>query len=855
MLDLARVQPGAVELRQTEEEVPARHLQVVARLDGHHVEGLALRVLAVADGTDLDAQAAAGAIVRGHLVGHAMAGGEVLALDGGGLETRRGGGEPLLGVDLGADGGMGADQGTLATLGTEVLVPLGQFQGDAAFLEAGGGRRPGAVGGHEAHRQTVPLVGHEHGGDLAHKGRGLGGHHRGPVEGTGDLVGDGHPMQPRQGGVDGGEVTLQQPLTLAAIGLLHRLLDAGDGLVPLQDAGDGEKGGLHDGVDAPPHAGATGDAVGVDDVQAQPLVDDLALHAPWQFVPDPLRRGGGVEQEGGAGSGLVQHVVTAEKDRLMAGDEAGLAIAHQIAATDGLGPKAQVGDGDGPGLLGVVLEIPLAEVGGLLGDDLDGVLVGGDGAVGAQPVEDAGRDPGRRVGTKVGVPVQAGMTHVVDDAQGEGPLGPVPGQLVEDRLDHGRGEFLGREAIPAATDPGHGEALAIRHRLGQGGEHVLVQGLAVGARLLGAVEDRQPGGGGGDGGDQPRGVEGPVEAHLDQAHLLAPGGEMFDRLLGGAKAGAHQQDDPLRVRGANVFKEAVAAAGEGGEALHDRLDHPGQGLIPGVDALPALKIDIRVLGGTADDRTVRVEGAFPVGPHQVIVDQGADGGVGQALDLVDLVGGAEAVEEVDEGHPALQGRRLGDEGEVHHLLHRGRTEQSEAGGATGHDVGMIAEDRQGLSRQGARRHVHNHGGELAGDIVHVGDHQQQPLGGGEGRRQCPPLKGAVDGPGGAGLALHLDHLRDRAPEVGYLEGRPFVRPLAHVGGGGDGIDGDDFVGQMGDGGGGLVAVEGDQGRFRHGDVPASGMTTTRPARSLPDPGPIHGGNYKPKGARNVWRLG
>ena len=126
----------------------------------------------------------------------------------------------------------------------------------------------------------------------------------------------------------------------------------------------------------------------------------------------------------------------------MTGDEAGLAVAYQVAAADRLGPEAQVGDGDGPGLLGVVLEITLAEVGGLLGDDLDGVFVGGDGAVGTQAVEDAGGDPGRRVGAKGRVPVQAGVADVVEDAQGEGPLGPVPGQFVEDGLDHGRGKLL-----------------------------------------------------------------------------------------------------------------------------------------------------------------------------------------------------------------------------------------------------------------------------------------------------------------------------------------------------------------------------------------------------------------------------
>jgi hypothetical protein len=47
-------------------------------------------------------------------------------------------------------------------------------------------------------------------------------------------------------------------------------------------------------------------------------------------------------------------------------------------------------------------------------------------------------------------------------------------------------------------------------------------------------------------------------------------------------------------------------------------------------------------------------------------------------------------------------------------------------------------------------------GQLAGDLVHVGDHQQQTLAGGEGRRQRAGLQRAVHRAGGAAFRLHLD---------------------------------------------------------------------------------------------------
>ena len=101
----------------------------------------------------------------------------------------------------------------------------------------------------------------------------------------------------------------------------------------------------------------------------------------------------------------------------------------------------------------------------------------------------------------------------------------------------------------------------------------------------------------------------------------------------------------------------------------------------------------------------------------------------------------------------------------------------EAGLAAGHHIGVVAEDRQRVRRQRARRDVHDERRQLAGDLVHVGDHQQQALRRGERRRQRAGLQRAVDGAGGAALGLHLGHLRDRAPEVLAPLARP-TRPTS-----------------------------------------------------------------------------
>ena len=82
-----------------------------------------------------------------------------------------------------------------------------------------------------------------------------------------------------------------------------------------------------------------------------------------------------------------------------------------------------------------------------------------------------------------------------------------------------------------------------------------------------------------------------------------------------------------------------------------------------------------------------------------------------------------------------QRRRLADEGEVVRFLHRGRRQQHHPRLAAGHDVGVVAEDRQRVRGHGAGRDVHAERRQFAGDLVEVGDHQQQALACREGRRQ------------------------------------------------------------------------------------------------------------------------
>ncbi len=69
-----------------------------------------------------------------------------------------------------------------------------------------------------------------------------------------------------------------------------------------------------------------------------------------------------------------------------------------------------------------------------------------------------------------------------------------------------------------------------------------------------------------------------------------------------------------------------------------------------------------------------------------------------------------------------------------------RAEHGEAGLAGAHDVAVVAEDAEGMGGDGAGGDVDDGRGELAGDLVHVGEHEQQALRGGEGGGECTGLE-------------------------------------------------------------------------------------------------------------------
>ena len=183
-------------------------------------------------------------------------------------------------------------------------------------------------------------------------------------------------------------------------------------------------------------------------------------------------------------------------------------------------------------------------------------------------------------------------------------------------------------------------------------------------------------------------------------------------------------------------------------------------------------------------------------------------GVIPAGDLLNLVGGTEAVKEVQERDLAFDRGQMRDRGQIHDFLRVGLAEHGKAGLTAGHDVGVIAENVQRMGRNSTGRDVEHAGQLLRRDLVHVRDHQQQTLRRRIGGRQSACAEGAVDRTGRTSLRLHLSDLDTGAENVLETCGRPLIDEVRHRGGRRNGINTGDFGIRIGYVSRGIVAVHG-----------------------------------------------
>ena len=154
------------------------------------------------------------------------------------------------------------------------------------------------------------------------------------------------------------------------------------------------------------------------------------------------------------------------------------------------------------------------------------------------------------------------------------------------------------------------------------------------------------------------GRERTVETHLQHANLLAPAQQFIHHLFTGADGRTHDNDDAFCLRMAVILKRLVLTPGGGGKVGHRLVHMVIHRVIPRVGRLAGLEVGIRVSGGAADHRVLRVQRPGAVGIDLRLGKEVADRLIRERDNFIYLMGGAEAVEEVDKGHAAFQRRHV-----------------------------------------------------------------------------------------------------------------------------------------------------------------------------------------------------
>ena len=229
----------------------------------------------------------------------------------------------------------------------------------------------------------------------------------------------------------------------------------------------------------------------------------------------------------------------------------------------------------------------------------------------------------------------------------------------------------------------------------------------------------------------------------------------FRCLDGCILAGAHDYDQVFRVFRSVVIEQMIFTAGDLADLGHVILNDFRNRFIILVDGFAALEVGVRILGGAPHYRSVRVQAplaerfySFPVQHFRIIL-------IIKYFNLLDFMRGTEPVKEVQEGNAALDGSQMGHAGQVHNFLHAAFRQHGETGLAAGQHVLVVAEDAEGAGSQGAGRYVEYGRQQLAGNFIHVRNHQQQALGSRVGSSQGACLQGSVYCACGTGLGLHL----------------------------------------------------------------------------------------------------
>ena len=271
---------------------------------------------------------------------------------------------------------------------------------------------------------------------------------------------------------------------------------------------------------------------------------------------------------------------------------------HLIGRTDRAVAETEVRAGEAARLLGVVREVSLTVLVGVVADNLNRVLVSTDSAVSSQAIELSLEHSFAAQWNLLNLRKRS-KGDIIHDTYSEMILWLRQFEIVVNSDDLG-GCGIGRTEAVTATDYQRLVFDIVECAL-----DIEVQRLTLCTRLLRTVEHGDALDGLGHCCQQVLDRERAVKVYGDHTHLLALGHQVVDGFTGSFCSRAHQDDDVLGILCAIVVEEVMLTAGNLGQFVEIVLHDLRHILVGRVACLTVCEEGLRVLGSTAHDRTLR----------------------------------------------------------------------------------------------------------------------------------------------------------------------------------------------------------------------------------------------------------
>jgi len=414
-------------------------------------------------------------------------------------------------------------------------------------------------------------------------------------------------------------------------------------------------------------------------------------------------------------------------------------------------------------------------------DDLDGVLVCTNGTVSAQTPELAG-DGSLCGGIGSGLLFERKTGNVINDSDGEAVLGLILGKVLVNCKDGLGRSILGAKSVASAYD-------SLLQTLGcKSGNNVKIQRLTERAGLLGSVKNCDLGSSLGDSFNKLVCSEGSVKTNLNKADLFALRHHIIDNFLCNVTNRAHSNDNSVCLGMTVVVEELVVGTDLLVYLVHIFLDDLGELLIVTVASLSVLEEDIAVFSRSSEHGMLGVYCSCAECGNSVLIDHFIELFVIPNLDLLDLVRGTEAIEEVENGNSALDGCKMSNRAKIHNLLRVGLGKHCITGLTASIYVRMVTENIKSVGSNTTCTYVDDVGEKLTCDLVHIGDHQKKTLRSSEGGGKSTCCQRTVNGTCSTRLRLHFNYLYLVVKNVLETGSRPSICKLSHNAGRCDRID-------------------------------------------------------------------